>query len=79
MRAKLATLNNCAVPFLAVPPSSCAGTTIYTYIHVAIEVHNELQSSLYHIKKIYTKIFRVHSFDYSLLYIVINIAVQYIV
>ena len=30
MRAKLANLNNCAVPFLAAPPPICAGTTIIT-------------------------------------------------
>ena len=28
MRAKLATLNHCAVPFKAAQPPTCAGTTI---------------------------------------------------
>ena len=33
MRAELASLNPCAVPFLAAPPSTCSGTTIQV-IHV---------------------------------------------
>ena len=28
MRAKLANLNNCAVPLYEAPPTACAGTTV---------------------------------------------------
>ena len=41
MRAKLASLNHCAVPFLSAPPTTCVVTTVLTSLQSGDVVKRE--------------------------------------